>query len=237
MTTEISLTKKIDNANYQFTSAVKKQLNNLNIFSEAALEWLMMEHYQFSFRNTGFLLTSVNTTKKFRELGVSEELLRNFNEEKNHATIYKKSLLEIGTDVETRIEFIPTTEFFEAISKLISTCPSYTLGAMYATETAAIFEHEVFLDISSEVIKRRKKPWEKSKLKAFHDMHLNGVEQGHKDGLGMFVDIAQDDYSLLNTANGEYFIQKKEVSLGANQAINSMITWWKELIKKAENLK
>ena len=63
---------------------------------------------------------------------------------------------------------------------------------MYATETAAIFEHEVFRDISCEIIMRRQKNWEKSRLKAFHDMHLNGVEQGHKDGLGIFVGLAND---------------------------------------------
>ncbi|HLB42361.1 MAG TPA: hypothetical protein VJN02_05860 [Gammaproteobacteria bacterium] len=141
----------------------------------------MMEHYQFSSRNTGFLSTVVDTTKQLKEQGISEELQRNFNEEKNHAKIYKKSLSEIGTNVDKRIEFFPTTDFFNKISKLITSCPSATLGAMYATETAAIFEHEVFWDISHEVIKRREGIWEKSRLKAFHDLHLNGVEQGHID--------------------------------------------------------
>ncbi|MBA3661439.1 MAG: DUF3865 domain-containing protein [Gammaproteobacteria bacterium] len=237
MNTEITLSNQIDNTNYQFTSNVKNQLRNLSLFSEEALEWLMMEHYQFSFRNTSFLLTAVNTTKQFNEKGVSDELLRNFNEEKNHAAIYKKALFEIGTDVDKRTEFTPTTAFFETISHLISNCPSYTLGAMYATETAAIFEHEVFHDISNEVIKRRKHLWEKSKLKAFHDMHLNGVEQGHKDGLGMFVDIAKENYYMSHEALSGLFIKKREISLGANQAINSMTIWWDALLKHAETLK
>src|SRR5262249_31998660 len=110
MTIELKLSSEIDHINYQFTSAVKNRLKNLNKFSDLALEWLMVEHYQFSSRNTGFLATAVNTTKQFNDQGISDELQRNFNEEKNHAAIYKKSLSEIGTDVDKRIEFYPTTQ-------------------------------------------------------------------------------------------------------------------------------
>ena len=223
------LTNEIDHRNDQFTSAVKNQLSDLSKFSDIALEWLMMEHYQFSSRNTEFLAIAVNTTKQFNEQNASIELQRNFNEEKNHAAIYKKSLFEIGTDVDKRIEFSPTTHFFDSILKLITTSPSCALGAMYATETAAIFEHEVFRDISHEIIMRRELKWEKSRLKAFHDMHLNGVEQGHKDGLGMFVDLAYDN-------NDRQLIQKDQVILGANQAIHAMVIWWKALCHQAENM-
>lgn len=236
MTIELKLTNAIDHTNYQFTSTVKDQLKDLKIFSDSALEWLMMEHYQFSSRNTGFLATAVNTTKQFKEKDVSEELQRNFNEERNHAAIYKKSLLEIGTNVDKRIEFFPTTDFFDNISKLIVACPSTTLGAMYATETAAIFEHEVFLDISYEIVNRREKIWVSSRLKAFHDMHLNGVEQGHKDGLGMFVDLAKEYDFDANEKNEEQLIRKEQVIIGANQAINTMVVWWKALLKQAENM-
>lgn len=236
MTIELKLTNRIDYTNYQFTSTVRNQLKDLNKFTDCALEWLMMEHYQFSARNTEFLATAVNTTKQFKEKDVSEELLRNFNEERNHAAIYKKSLLEIGTNVDKRVEFFPTNEFFDTISKLIISCPSTTLGAMYATETAAIFEHEVFLGISYEIVKRREKNWVNSRLKAFHDMHLNGVEQGHKDGLGMFVDLAKEYDFYANEKNEEQLIDKKNVIIGANQAINAMVVWWKALLKQAENM-
>lgn len=37
MTTEMALTNKIDDINYQVISSVKKQLHNLEIFSEKAL--------------------------------------------------------------------------------------------------------------------------------------------------------------------------------------------------------
>jgi len=238
MTIELKLSNEIDRTNDQFTSAVKQQLKDLTKFSDLALEWLMMEHYQFSERNAGFLLTAVNTTKQFKESGVSKELKRNFNEEENHSIIYKKSLLEIGTNVDKHIEFTPTTEFFATISKLIATCPSCTLGAMYATETAAIFEHVVFRDISYTIIKRREKNWEKSRLKAFHDMHLNGVEQGHKDGLGMFIDLAEEhDFGSASESLNEQLIRKNLVINGANQAIDAMIVWWKALLTQTENMK
>ncbi|MGQ3889377.1 DUF3865 domain-containing protein [Legionella sp. CNM-1927-20] len=228
MITKLKLTHEIDYLNHQFTSSIKNRLSDLEIFSESALEWLMLEHYQFSARNPEFLSIATNTTRQFKNTGIAEELQHNFNEERNHAAIYKKALLEIGTDVNKRIEFTPTTEFFNNILKLISTCPSCTLGAMYATETAAIFEHEIFLNISFEVIKRRKKTWVRSRLKAFHDMHLNGVEQGHKDGLGMFVDLASKD-----TASKQ-FIQEGHIIKGAKQAINSMMIWWQALLNQAE---
>lgn len=218
----LKLTSQIDEKNNKFILSVKKKLENLSLFSEASLEFLMMEHYQFSVKNTQFLAAAQATTQRFNLLELSAELQRNLNEEKGHAAIYKKSLLEIGTDVEKRAEFIATEHFFSIISDLVLHSPYITLGAMYATETAAIFEHEVFLEISHEVINRREKPWEKSRLKAFHDLHLNGVEQAHKDELGIFVD--QDDQ---DTAS---------ILTGANQAIQAMDNWWKHLLAKAANI-
>lgn len=101
-------------------TSVKGQLLNLKKFSEPALEWLMMEHYQFSSRNTGFLSMAMDTTRLLQEQAVSEELQRNLDEEKNHAAIYKRSLAEIGTDIEKRVEFYPTTKFFDTIAQLIT---------------------------------------------------------------------------------------------------------------------
>jgi hypothetical protein len=223
--TTLNLSREIDSINEQFTSSVKNRLQDLSRFSEAALEWLMMEHFQFSSRNTGFLSASVTNTMQFNDRGIAEELQRNFNEEKNHAKIYKKSLSEIGTDVEQRREFKPTTEFFNTLSTLISANPSKTLGTMYATETAAIFEHEVFWEISREVMRRRNMQWGGSRLKAFHDLHLNGVEQGHKDGLGLFVDADNHDE-----------IENDKVRIGAMRAIAAMAAWWTALLAQAETI-
>ncbi len=145
-------------------------------------------------------------------------------EEKNHAAIYKKSLMKIGTDVEKRQIFAATEGFFNQIEALINYCPATTLGAMYATETAAIFEHEVFWGISCELMQRRELKWEGSTLKAFHDLHLNGVEQHHKDGLGYFVDAHSTE------------IEKEKVFTGAMRAIGAMEEWWQALLTTAKGM-
>ncbi|MCE0721859.1 DUF3865 domain-containing protein [Legionella resiliens] len=234
MNQENILTEQIDVANLQFTSAVKSKLKDLTRWSEDALEWLMVEHYQFSLRNPYFLAIAANTTKQFNQTAVFDELDRNYNEEENHAKIYKKALFEIGTDVEQRGEFNPTTEFFDKIMQLISTCPSCTLGAMYATETAAIFEHEVFRDISQQIAYKRNKTWEKARLKAFHDMHLSGVEQSHKDELGKFVNIETITNMKINTKTSLIkSIDKNKVLSGAKQAIDAMVIWWDALLNHA----
>jgi hypothetical protein len=105
---------------------------------------------------------------------------------------------------------------------------STALGALYATETAAIFEHEVFWAISREVCARRGYDWQPSTIKAFHDMHLDGVEQSHKDELGVFVDPSPTE----PTDGGEP-IDRAEVLAGAEQAIDAMTTWWKKLLAHA----
>jgi hypothetical protein len=100
---------------------------------------------------------------------------------------------------------------------------------MYATETAAIFEHEVFWAISHEVCARRGRDWETTTIKAFHDMHLDGVEQSHKDELGVFVDPPA---AHQGDDTGEP-IDPAEVLAGAEQAVDAMTVWWKKLLEHA----
>ncbi len=88
----------------------------------------MMEHYQFSARNTEFLSVAAHIAKQSNLPSIAKELQRNFDEERGHAKIYKKSLAEIGTDVEKRTPFFPTALFFNEISSLISNCAHQTLG-------------------------------------------------------------------------------------------------------------
>ncbi len=78
-----------------------------------------------------------------------------------------------------------------------------------------------FLKISQETILRRNLEWEKSRLKAFHDMHLSGVEQSHKDELGIFLDIKQNPT-----------LDEEKIFHGANQAIISMTKWWKAMLER-----
>lgn len=217
-----NMASRIDFRSYQFTSRIKQQFEDVSIWSSAALEWLMLEHYQFSFHNPQFLLDAAKLTMKLEEKGISAELRRNFEEEESHAVIYKKALFEIGINVEKRVEFTPTSKFLDDVARLITQSPYYTLGVMYATETAAIFEHEVFRDMSCELLKRRNISNPRNRLIAFHDMHLDGVEQAHKDNLGVFLNL------------GNISQDSKNIYYGACNAIISMTQWWVSLLEKAK---
>lgn len=212
----------LDKQNQNFTLEVKSELKDLRLFSEEALIWLMLEHYQFSARNCSFLSKAAEMTSVLDNKMVSEELRRNLNEENGHALMYKRAFKEMGIDVADRQAFSPTEEFFNHIEHIISQNPYATLGALYATETAAIFEHEVFFDIGCEVFMRRSLNWQSSKLKAFHDLHLNGVEQGHKDGLESFVNDEKTD--------------EAEIRKGALDATQAMKTWWDKLLIRASHM-
>jgi hypothetical protein len=135
---------------------------------------------------------------------------------------------EIGTDVDDHVEFPPTTAFFEQLRELSTQNASLSLGTFYATETAAIFEHQVFYEVSRELCERQELAYQGSRIKKFHDIHLDeGVEQGHKDGLAAFVDVAvpEPDAAGLDSA---------EVERGAYAAIEAMVTWWDALLGEVE---
>jgi hypothetical protein len=227
--TDTTASAAIDETNRLFTSHVKSQLKDLDGFTEQGLEWLMLEHFQFSNTNPGFLAATAAATQRLAPKGVAAELLRNFREEDGHAAIYKRALAEIGSPVEARRAFAPTQEFLAGIERLTQGTPSQILGTMYATETAAIFEHEVFWDISREVCLRRGIDWEKTTIKRFHDMHLEGVEQSHKDGLGIFIDHPDAHGDI---GEGEP-IDAAQVTEGAEAAIRTMRTWWEALLREA----
>lgn len=225
------LSVHVDEINDAFTSAVKgKLLKSLSSMSTESLEWLVMEWYQFSFANKELLQTAVDCTKKFAEAGVSVELQRNVDEEDGHAPMCKQGMLNIGTDMDKRVEFPATTKFLADVAELCAPNPSRALGALYATETAAIFEHEVFFEICREICERHGFTYEGSLIKRFHDIHLeDGVEQGHKDGLAAFVDL---DTTATEVANGEP-VDPAQVRAGALDAIKVMQVWWDALLEKA----
>lgn len=228
MAQKTDLAAVIDERNLHFTSHVKAQLRDLDAVSDEALEWLMLEHFQFSSTNPGFLAAAARTTEQLEHPGVARELERNYREEDGHAAIYEKGLAEIGTLVDEREEFTPTSRFLARIRQLTVGDPSVALGAMYATETAAIFEHEIFWDISREVCVRRGIAWDDTILKGFHDMHLGGVEQSHKDELGVFVSRSG------HREVGEGVpISDDDVMAGAAEAIDAMVTWWDTLVSEA----
>ncbi|WP_329571753.1 hypothetical protein [Kitasatospora sp. NBC_01266] len=225
------LSVQIDERNDAFTTAVKSRLlGDLSAISTESLEWLVMEHYQFSYANKDLLQQAVECTRKFAEPGVSVELQRNVDEEDGHAPMYKQGMLDVGTDMDQRVEFPATTTFLAEVAALCAPDPSRALGALYATETAAIFEHESFFEICREICDRRGLPYEGSLIKRFHDIHLeDGVEQGHKDGLAAFVDLDQRGSEPADGAA----IDGEQVRQGALDAIEVMETWWQALLGKA----
>lgn len=220
----------IDEQSDRFTTATRAAIGDPDTWSAEALAWLCMEHFQFSKQNPVFLKQAAHNTEQLPEPGISAELRRNFEEEKSHAQIYHRALADIGVDVETRREFAPTTQFLQQIAALVDADPSRTLGAMYATETAAIFEHEVFRDISVALIAKRNAGARGKRLIGFHDMHLAGVEQAHKDNLGVFL---HPNDATHEAARG---IDAAKVRDGADVAVRAMTAWWGELLSAARRI-
>jgi len=224
--------KIIESWNLAFINAARKPLQDLRPYSTESLEWLMMEHYQFSFRNTKFLWAAAEVTGAFDTGSVKEELVRNFKEESGHAALYKMALKKIGADVDERQEFAPTSQFLEAVGHLCEQDPSFVLGTMFATEMAAIFEHEVFLDVSREVVARRGLGEVGKPLLGFHEMHLDGVEQSHKDELGIFLRGVAPDQPVVEREGNRPTLQPQLALTGGRQAIELMKTWWASLFEE-----
>jgi hypothetical protein len=230
MTTAVRLSKRIDEKNDAFTNSVKARiLPQLGDLATEKLEWLIMEHYQFSFANVGLLSVARDSTAKLADQGITIELQRNIDEEDGHAPMYRQGMREVGTDVDERREFGPTTAFLDRVHELSGPNPSIALGTLYATETAAIFEHETFFDICEEICDRRGITYEGTLIKQFHDLHLDGgVEQGHKDGLAVFVDLAEP---VADDAVGDR-LDHADIEAGAFEAIEAMRIWWDALLEQ-----
>ena len=226
------LSERIDVVNDRFTNRVKSDvLGRLPELDIETLEWLVREHWQFSSTNVELLGIARDTTARFADQGVTVELQRNLDEESGHAQMYREAMRRVGTDVADRAEFVPTSQFFDRIRELSSGDPSRALGTLYATETAAIFEHQTFDEICRQICERRDLSYDGSLIKKFHDIHLDeGVEQGHKDGLAAFVDIAEPAPA---GAAGEP-VDSDSVERGAYDAIAAMEVWWAALLGEVE---
>lgn len=231
----LDVATRIDRRNEKFIGWAKGRLSDLEQYSTGALEWLMAEHYQFSFANTRFLALAADVTGGFDTPSVKEELLRNCAEENGHAAMYKAALRKVNVDVEAREEFDPTSTFLSTIGALCDRPPSAVLGTMFATETAAIFEHEVFLEISKAVIERKDWGRKGKSLVAFHDMHLGGVEQSHREELGVFLRGVTADQGEVPGAGERPTLDPGQALAGAEQAIEAMETWWAALLQTAES--
>ena len=226
----MDLVSYIDARNQDFITDAKAQLADLSPYSTEALEWLMVEHYQFSYRNTKFLAAAAEVAMAFDTAAINKELERNCGEENGHAVMYKAALRDIGVDVETRKEFASTSRFLEGMGDLCLRDPSAVLGTMFATETAAIFEHEVFREVSKEVIARRRAGRKGDPLVYFHDMHLSGIEQSHREELGVFLRGLDKARPVAPRAGERPTIEPPKALAGAEQAIGAMRAWWADLL-------
>jgi hypothetical protein len=228
MVTAVRLSERIDAVNEEFTNRVKSWLlERLPELRTEVLQWLVKEHYQFSSTNVELLGLARDATAALTDQGATLELERNIGEESGHAVMYRTAMAAVGTDVDDHVEFEPTTVFFDQLRHLSTQNPSCSLGTFYATETAAIFEHQVFYEISREICERQGLTYQGSLIKKFHDIHLDeGVEQGHKDGLAAFVDVAEPNPA----GPAGQRLDSAEVERGAYAAIAAMIAWWDALL-------
>ena len=226
MQDRIDLEKTIDSWNLEFTDNARKPLDDLSQYSTESLEWLMMEHYQFSFANCAFLSQAAESAASFDTDAIKNELIRNFKEENGHAALYKLALKKIGSDVEARADFAPTSKFLKSIGEIVTAEPSAVLGSMFATETTAIFEHQVFLAVSEEVVKRKNSGADGKPLLGFHQMHLDGVEQSHKDELGIFLRGVYHEDPIVAAEGARPTINTQQVLNGGKVAIELMKIWW-----------
>lgn len=230
---QLEVAEIIDQKNQVFIDANKARLADLSQYSTEVLEWLMMEHFQFSFANVHFLTEAAENTAAFDTDAVKEELIRNCAEENGHAAMYRAALKKVDCDVDQREDFTPTSEFLETIDELCTAEPSAVLGTMFATETAAIFEHEVFLDISNEIIKRRGWGDAGKDLVWFHEMHLSGVEQAHREELGIFLRGITPAQGVAEKDGERPTIDTQKALAGAEKAIETMKVWWDQLLAEA----
>ena len=196
----------------------------------------MMEHYQFSYTNVHFLTVAAERTGGFDTGAIKEELVRNCEEEDGHAVMYRRALKMVGCDLEARKEFTPTTEFLGTIDELMVREPSSVLGSMFATEAAAVFEHEVFREITIELTKRRELGKQADSLLWFHDMHLSGVEQSHRDELGIFLRNITPSQGVVAKAGDRPTIDTHQALVGAREAIGTMGAWWDKLMTEVTSI-
>ena len=196
-----------------FIARVTSEVSKIS-FSEHTSVWLVLELFQFSKRNPGLLIKGAEVLSTLDDQRVARTLFENYREESTHPVIYHRCLLEYDIDVEHRHAFQATDQFLEDLMSIISAGPSLALGALYATESAALMEHRILNDLSRNLAATKGIMYEESGLARFHALHLNGVEEAHARALGAFI---RADDNVLTPAT---------VLRGAEEAIKGMTTWW-----------
>lgn len=225
------LAREIDAYCDHLTDRVAAKLTDYGGLSDAQLERIVLEAQQVSIYNPPILAKAVEYAGAFAEPGIRQELQRNLEEEQGHHLLYAKGLAAIGTDVEARTPWPASDALFARVFELMDRSPSAMLGSMYASEAIALFESETLREIARTLLRRRglRDDHEGRRVIAFHDLHLGGVEQGHKDGLGVFL---RSD----RATEGEASVDPSEVWIGAKETLDAIYTWWTHLVPGLEQL-
>lgn len=209
-----------------FTERTAKSFGQLTKFSTESLEWLMMEQYQLSERSCEFLSVAAKSAEDFDTGAVKKELCRVLEEESDHVNIYRAALAKIGCDVNNREKYFATDNFLDEFGKLLTSDSSFALGAIYVSEATAIFELTLLRAAAKEFVARRGLVDESGDLIAFYDMHLTGVEQSHRDELGIFLRGVPLNEVLCSEKGERPTIVPDRALSGGRNAVKLMEQWW-----------
>lgn len=225
----VPLGTRIDEYCDRVGNDVRARMARLQDFSEDRLERIMFEGWQVSVHNPPILFAAAESARQLGEPGVYVELMRNYREEETHSELYRRGLLDIGSDVSRRTPWAPSDTLFACVNRLIAAGPSQMLGSMYASEAVALFESDLLMAVAAETIRRRNAQEKGRRLIAFHAMHLGGVEQGHKNGLAEFLEPRPVASGLP--------IDPQKVWEGATVTIDAIGAWWNALLDPAAPVK
>ncbi|NEO05381.1 DUF3865 domain-containing protein [Moorena sp. SIO3I8] len=188
------------------------------------LEYYIKEHSGFSRHNP--MLLSVASDNSQSAPAISVELQRNSDEEsgasgeESHFAIYTDGLREsFQFKVDEYVLSVETKGFLETMLDLCkSGSASKICGVFYATEAGAIPELELVRNLTDLYSTSQENCQPSEKLTYFFDLHLNGVEQEHKDGLGTFINHYE-----------QHSLNLSEIHEGFSDSIAAMDTWWNNL--------
>jgi len=219
------MTLNTEQLNKEIQLLFQRVRDNLSLseYSPEKLQYYILEHSGFSRHNPTLLSAGAENSQC---VALSAELQRNSDEEsgasgeESHFAIYTQGLREsFQLRVDEYVLSEETNRFLETMLDLCKSGSSSKIcGVFYATEAGAIPELELVRDLTDFYSKSQQNCQPSEKLKYFFDLHLNGVEQEHKDGLGIFINQYE-----------QHGLNLSEIHEGFSDAVATMDTWWSEL--------
>ncbi len=220
------MTQNTDRLDKEVQSLFQGIRNKLKLPETAPekLKYYIQEHSGFSRYNPMLLSAGAENSQSVTAL--SAELQRNSDEEggasgeESHFAIYTQGLREsFQFKVDEYNLSAETNRFLETMLDICKSGSSSKIcGVFYATEAGAIPELELVRDLTDLYSKSQQDCQPSEKLKYFFDFHLNGVEQEHKDGIGIFINQYE-----------QHGLNLSEIHEGFSNTITAMDTWWSDL--------